>query len=50
MGRMKALIMEYVERVHPNDYDKQDELFNKIVSGEAHVTMDDMLRALGKRN
>jgi hypothetical protein len=49
MGRMKDLMMEYVEHKHPNDYEKQDELFNKILSGEAGITVDDMLLVVKRK-
>ena len=46
MGRMKNLIMDYVEFIHPGDFDKQEELFERIVNGETDITVDDMVLEL----
>ena len=49
MGRMKNLMMEYVEAMHPNNFEKQDELFAKILSGEAGISPDEMLLVVEKK-
>ena len=41
-GEMKNLVLDYVETIHPEDEDQQNQLMDLILSGEYEVPLDEM--------
>ena len=47
MGAVKDLMMRYCETVHPDDWDKQDDLFDQIIEGKVEgLDMEGMIQAV----
>jgi hypothetical protein len=46
MGAVKDLMMRYCETIHPDDWDKQDELFTELMSSPDAPSLEDMVRVV----
>ena len=50
MGMVKRLLEEYVEVVHPEDYEAQDKLMLDICEGRVEISLETMSRTVRGQN